>query len=87
MSRSTSARAASWRPVRCRSSGSGSSDGTILATGSWDDTVRLWDAATRRPIGKPLTGHTDAIYSVVFNRDGATLVTGSHDQTVRLWRL
>ncbi|GAA0969716.1 hypothetical protein GCM10009550_76730 [Actinocorallia libanotica] len=49
--------------------------------------MRLWDAATRRPIGKPLTGHTDAIYSVVFNRDGATLVTGSHDQTVRLWRL
>ncbi|WP_425566876.1 WD40 repeat domain-containing protein, partial [Sphaerisporangium flaviroseum] len=48
-------------------------------------TVRLWDAATRQPIGKPLTGHIGPVLSVVFSPDARRLATGSTDNTVRLW--
>ena len=62
-----------------------SPDGKTLATGSNDDTVRLWDPATHQQIGSPLTGHNSLVLSVAFSPDGKTLATGSHDGTVRLW--
>ena len=62
-----------------------SPDGKTLASGSDDDTVRLWDVATGRQIGNPLTGHTGAVNSVAFSPDGKTLASGSDDDTVRLW--
>ena len=42
--------------------------GTLLATASWDQTVRLWDPATGQPVGDPLTGHTDGVTRVAFGR-------------------
>ena len=62
-----------------------SPDGKTLASGSADDTVRLWDVATGQQDGSPLTGHTDPVTSVAFSPDGKTLASGSADGTVRLW--
>jgi WD40 repeat protein len=62
-----------------------SPDGKILASGSNGGYVRLWDVASRRLRGHPLTGHTGPVFSVVFSPDGKTLATASGDGTVRLW--
>ncbi len=41
----------------------------------------------RHPIGQPLTGPTNSVYSVAFSPDGHTLAAGSDDGTIRLWNL
>jgi hypothetical protein len=53
-------------------------------TGSWDDTARLWDAATGIAVAT-LTGHTSLIRAVAFSPDGTRILTGSEDHTARLW--
>ena len=62
-----------------------SPDGTRIASGSNDKTVRVWDAATGQPVGHRSTGHTNAVYSVAFSPDGRHIASGSSDNTVRLW--
>ena len=64
-----------------------SPDGKTPATGSDDGTVRLWDVATGRQIGHPLTGHTGPVDSVAFSPDGKTLATGYSDGIIRLWNV
>ncbi len=59
--------------------------GTILAAGSEDGTVRLWDVARRRLLGPPLAGHADAVSSLAFTADGTILASASNDGGVRLW--
>ena len=61
-------------------------NGQILASGSWDKTIRLWDVNTGRHL-QTLAGHTDRVYSVVFSSDGRTLASGSYDKTIRLWNV
>ena len=59
-----------------------SPDGKFLASGSWDNTIRLWDVAEQKEVAV-LKGHTDAVTSVSFSPDGKLLALGS--SVVRLW--
>ncbi|HUC43405.1 MAG TPA: WD40 repeat domain-containing protein [Candidatus Sulfotelmatobacter sp.] len=61
-----------------------SHDGTLIATGSADDTAKIWrtsDGALQRT----LTGHTFFVSSAAFSPDGTKLVTGSWDMTAKIW--
>ncbi len=62
-----------------------SPDGTRLASGSGDKTVKLWDTATGKTFAT-LQGHSDFVLSVAFSPDGTRLASGSGGyKTVKLW--
>ena len=61
-----------------------SSDGLLLASGSADKTIKLWDAKNGSLV-RTLTGHTDAVYSVAFSPDGSVLASGSEDGAILFW--
>lgn len=60
--------------------------GGILASGSNDKTVKLWDWQTGNCISS-LQGHTDFIYGIAFSPDGQILASASTDSSVRLWNV
>ena len=55
-----------------------------VATGSGDNTARVWDCDTGTPF-QTLKGHTSWVLVVSWSPDGKLLATGSMDNTVRLW--
>lgn len=54
----------------------------ILATGSYDKTIKIWDLDTGKEV-RTLTGHTDGIRCLQF--DDSKLISGSMDRTLKVW--
>lgn len=63
-----------------------SPDGSVLATGVADGSIRLWDAASGTSRGQ-MTSSGGVTYDIAFSPDGTQLVSGHDDGSVRLWAL
>ncbi|MBS0418132.1 MAG: protein kinase [Proteobacteria bacterium] len=61
-----------------------SPDGRLIATASFDNTARLWDAQTGQEI-RTLAGPGAHFIQIVFSLDGSRIATASYDKTARLW--
>jgi WD40 repeat protein len=60
-----------------------SQDSSRVVSGSFDKTVRIWNATTGK-VEAELKGHTHWVMSVAFSQDGSQVVSGSLDNTVRI---
>ncbi len=63
-----------------------SPDGKVIATGGYDQKVKLWNAETGAEI-KTLSGHNGAVFGLAFRPDGKVLASTSADRTVKLWAM
>jgi len=61
-----------------------SPDGKTVLTADEGKTLRLWDAASGKPL-HVLSGHGDAIKSAEFSPNGRTVLSASADKTARIW--
>jgi WD40 repeat protein len=62
-----------------------SPDGAQLATGSYDEAARLWEASSGGELAR--MEHGSPVLAVTFSPDGVSLVTGSSYKTARLWTM
>ena len=58
----------------------------MLAAGSGNGAIKLWDVAARKNIATR-SGHRGDVNSVSFSRDGKTLASGSSDNSIKLWEV
>ena len=62
-----------------------SHNGSRIISGSWDKTIRVWDASTGIEMLPPLRDHGDWVTSIAFSPDGSKIISGSEDRTIRIW--
>ncbi|KAM6503747.1 chromatin associated protein [Amanita muscaria] len=61
-----------------------SHDSRLVAAGSLDAIVRVWDIGSGQLLAR-LQGHTDSVYSVAFSADGRGVISGSLDKCLKYW--
>ena len=62
-------------------------NGAKAISASSDNTLRIWDLATGKQVGKPLEGHTSYVMAVSVYENGAKAISASDDNTLRIWDL
>ena len=85
-------RAVRWQYAEAKSSGDAEESSTdamndasgILASGSFDQTVRLWSPRTDASL-KVLQGYRNALQALAWQPEGQLLASGGHDRQIRLW--
>ncbi|KAG8587806.1 hypothetical protein GDO81_005787 [Engystomops pustulosus] len=61
-----------------------SPDTRIIASASFDKSIKLWDGRTGKYITS-LRGHVSAVYQIAWSADSRLLVSGSSDSTLKVW--
>ena len=61
-----------------------SPDGGHIASGSYDDTVQVWNATTGEN-AFTYQGHTEPVVAVAWSHDDGRIASASWDDTVRVW--
>ena len=62
-----------------------SPDGGTLASGSWSDTVHLWEVSTQKRVGRLMSPGQKGVDTLTFPLDGNTLAVGYGDGDITLW--
>ncbi|RKL10750.1 hypothetical protein BFJ70_g16495 [Fusarium oxysporum] len=63
-----------------------STDSMLIASGSNDMTIKIWNVATGKE-ERTLKGHRSTATSVVFSKDGKLIASGSYDKSVKVWNV
>ncbi|KAJ1305717.1 hypothetical protein OPQ81_010451 [Rhizoctonia solani] len=64
-----------------------SPDGALIAAGTSDNTILVWDAQSCRLTIDPIRGHTAPVQTISISPDGAYICSGSRDGTICIWNI